>query len=285
MWCVTAPGLVYHQICDDKSARTFNALLDDYAGWVVADALGSHAAGARECHGVKLAACWAHVLRRFRDAVADFPEAQGMLAWIGDLYRIDAQAATLEERARLRATESRAVTERMKGWMLSVRMLKTTSLGGDVRYTLGIWSRLTLFLEHPLIWLDNNPTERGLRGPVIGRRNHFGSKSARRNPRRRRALHARRVREGVGRRSDIVPERRRDPREARARRGAAAGRLRRCTRHRELSPAGYAAPGPRVRTGDGERYDTSPRRCATTSPLSSIGFAPESWSRPPLSGP
>jgi hypothetical protein len=31
----------------------------------------------------------------------------------------------------------------------------------------------------PEIWLDNNRTERGLRGPVIGRRNHFGSKSAR----------------------------------------------------------------------------------------------------------
>jgi hypothetical protein len=30
-----------------------------------------------------------------------------------------------------------------------------------------------------MIWLDNNPTERGIRGPVIGRRNHFGSKSAR----------------------------------------------------------------------------------------------------------
>jgi len=29
------------------------------------------------------------------------------------------------------------------------------------------------------VWLDNNPTERGLRGPVVGRRNHFGSKSAR----------------------------------------------------------------------------------------------------------
>jgi len=57
--------------------------------------------------------------------------------------------------------------------------LKTTTLGSAIRYTLGIWSRLTLFLEDPEIWLDNNRTERGLRGPVIGRRNHFGSKSAR----------------------------------------------------------------------------------------------------------
>ena len=31
----------------------------------------------------------------------------------------------------------------------------------------------------PRVPLDNNATERGIRGPVIGRRNHFGSKSQR----------------------------------------------------------------------------------------------------------
>jgi transposase len=104
MWCVTAPGLVYHRICDDKSAATFTSLLGDYHGWVVADALGTHEAGAKHCRGVKLAACWAHVLRRFRDAVADHPEAQIMLAWIQDLYRIDQKATDLDERGRLRST-------------------------------------------------------------------------------------------------------------------------------------------------------------------------------------
>ncbi len=53
MWCITAPGIVYHRICDDKSAATFKALLGDYRGWVVADALGTHEAGARECRGIK----------------------------------------------------------------------------------------------------------------------------------------------------------------------------------------------------------------------------------------
>jgi transposase len=179
MWCVTAPGLVYHRICDDKSTRTFVDLLGGYQGWVVADALGTHQAGARECQGLKLAACWAHVLRRFRDAVVDFPEAQFMLAWIQDLYAVDARSADMTERKRLRSTESRAVTEKMKRWMQGATALKTTSLGGAIRYTLGIWGRLTLFLDDAEIWLDNNRTERGLRGPVIGRRNHFGSKSAR----------------------------------------------------------------------------------------------------------
>jgi hypothetical protein len=40
----------------------------------------------------------------------------------------------------------------------------------------GLWAPSS---GHPKIWLDNNPTERGLRGPVVGRRNHFGSKSER----------------------------------------------------------------------------------------------------------
>jgi hypothetical protein len=68
------PGLVYHRICDDKSARTSTSLLGEYHGWVVADALGTHKAGTRGCGAVRLAACWAHVLRRFRDAVVDYPE-------------------------------------------------------------------------------------------------------------------------------------------------------------------------------------------------------------------
>jgi len=34
-------------------------------------------------------------------------------------------------------------------------------------------------VEDARIPLDNNATERGIRGPVAGRRNHFGSKSQR----------------------------------------------------------------------------------------------------------
>lgn len=179
MWCVTAPGLVYHRICDDKSAATFTSLLGDYQGWVVADALGTHEAGAKHCRGVKLAACWAHVLRRFRDAVGDHPEAQIMLAWIQDLYRIDQKATDLDERRRLRSTESQALLDKMRVWLLEQQHPKSTTIGGAVRYTLRQWGRLTAFVQDPVVWLDNNPTERALRGPVLGRRNHFGSKSVR----------------------------------------------------------------------------------------------------------
>lgn len=179
MWCLTAPGMVYHRICDDKSAATFRSLVGNYHGVIVCDAAATHQAGARDGPGITLAGCWAHIFRRFRDAEADFPEACLMKAWIQDLYRIDARAASVDERGRLRRNESAAVLEKMKTWMSSQRVLVTTSLGAAIRHTLSNWQRLTVFVNHPLVWLDNNPTERGLRGPVIGRRNHFGSKSAR----------------------------------------------------------------------------------------------------------
>ncbi len=41
------------------------------------------------------------------------------------------------------------------------------------------WQGLTVFLEDPYVPLDNNRTERALRGLVIGRKNHYGSRSAR----------------------------------------------------------------------------------------------------------
>ena len=41
------------------------------------------------------------------------------------------------------------------------------------------WSRLTRFVDNPALPLDNNPAERALRGPVVGRKNHYGSRSLR----------------------------------------------------------------------------------------------------------
>ncbi|HTE56560.1 MAG TPA: transposase, partial [Kofleriaceae bacterium] len=75
MWCLTAPGVVVHRIRDDKSAATFADLVGSYQGVIVCDALKTHEAGAREGPGIELAACWAHVFRKFKEAAADHPEA------------------------------------------------------------------------------------------------------------------------------------------------------------------------------------------------------------------
>jgi transposase len=37
------------------------------------------------------------------------------------------------------------------------------------------WTGLTVFVEHPEVAMDNNTAERTIRGPVVGRKNYYGS--------------------------------------------------------------------------------------------------------------
>jgi transposase len=180
MWCLTAPDAVVHRIRDDKSADTFKDLMGDYAGTVVCDALKTHEAGARGNAGIVLAGCWAHVFRKFEEAAPDHPEAHLGLTWIGQLYEIDARAdGDLIKKADLRRTDSAAVIATMKTWLWTQATLKTLSIGKAAAYVVANWDRLTRFLGDARIPLDNNATERGIRGPVVGRKNHYGSKSRR----------------------------------------------------------------------------------------------------------
>jgi transposase len=178
MWAMTAPGVVVHRIRDDKSAATFGALVGDYRGVILADALGTHEAGARASPGITLAGCWAHVYRRFEEAAPDHPDAERALAWIGALYELDRTAGTDEAlRGELRRTKAPAILEELKAWLWSQAEITSLSIGKAAAYAIGIWDRLTRFVDDARIPLDNNATERAIRGPVVGRKNHYGSKS------------------------------------------------------------------------------------------------------------
>ncbi|MGH7327973.1 MAG: IS66 family transposase, partial [Polyangiaceae bacterium] len=180
MWCLTSPGIVVHRICADKSAATFKSLMGDYRGVVVCDALKTHEAGARGNDAIALAGCWAHVYRKFEEAAPDHPEAHLAMKWIGELYAIDERAeGDIAKKAALRASESAEVIATMKTWLWNQASLKTLSIGNAAAYVVANWERLTRFVQDARIPLDNNATERGIRGPVVGRKNHYGSKSKR----------------------------------------------------------------------------------------------------------
>ena len=54
-----------------------------------------------------------------------------------------------------------------------------SGLGRAIAYMTTLWPGLTRFLDNPRIPLDNNSTERALRGPVVGRKNFYGAHSRR----------------------------------------------------------------------------------------------------------
>ena len=177
MWGFTGPGMATYKICSDKSAATMKRLIGDRQRVILCDMLATHGKVAREIPGVELAACWAHVLRRFREVAENYREAEPFLGYIHELYQIDERARTLEEKAELRQSESKALLGRFFDHLCTVTAPRTTELGQAIRYALGHRVELSAFLGDPRIGLDNNPTERALRGPVVGRKNHYGSKS------------------------------------------------------------------------------------------------------------
>jgi transposase len=128
--------------------------------------------------------CWVHVRRDFVTVGKGWPEHKPWaLAWLGRiraLYRHDrrrrgAQAggaefttADAELRQTVAAMRTQADAELANPKLPTPCRKVLTSLQEH-------WSGLTRFLDDRRIPLDNNASERRVRGPALGRKNYYGS--------------------------------------------------------------------------------------------------------------
>ena len=193
IWGRSTPEIAHYTILSSKSAKAGRRLFSGFDGIVVVDgyAVYTKLAGetaARDGPKMHLVNCWAHALRKFTDIEDNFPAAcQQITRWISDLYKIEARVpgpfpgneAAQSLRLRLRREESKPLLEEIHAWAHNEIGLPRSDLGRAVKYMLKRWKALTRFVDNPLIPLDNNAAERALRGPVVGRKNHYGSKSRR----------------------------------------------------------------------------------------------------------
>lgn len=133
---------------------------------------------------LRLAFCWAHVRRDFLAVLTGWPElTDWAVAWvqeIGTLYHHNDQrlALTADPAAYAEADQRlRAQVEQMR--QRGDRELAEPKLRLPQRKALtslqNHWAGLTLFVDHPEVPLDNNEAERRQRGPVVGRKNFYGS--------------------------------------------------------------------------------------------------------------
>jgi transposase len=192
-WSLTCEDAVTYTILESRSQEAARQVLHGYRGIVVADGYGAYDALARAGPSFTLAHCWAHVRRKFVDAEPHYPAPCGeVLDLIGQLYAVerscpavnvgtseDLRAEALAVRAARRRAQSASIAAAIRTWAHQQRALPESSLGKAIAYMLGLWPGLTRFLDDPRIALDNNATERGLRGLVVGRKNHYGSRSKR----------------------------------------------------------------------------------------------------------
>ena len=184
-WVTASRDAVHYKILESRSQQAAREVLNGYGGVVIADGYGAYEALKKPGAGgaFTLAHCWAHVRRKYVDAEANFPEpCKAALDFIRDLYLIEREAGgDLATLATLRAERSKPIVDAIREWAIAQkpRALPESGLGKAISYMLGLWPGLTRFLTDPRIPLDNNATERALRGLVVGRKNHYGSRSKR----------------------------------------------------------------------------------------------------------
>ena len=183
-WTIATPKGAYYEIHDTRGLEAGKSLLACFKGIAVTDGYGVYDALEKRMPDLRIAQCWAHIRRKFVDCESAFPaETEQILGLIRELYAIEDRAPRGPDgdavRKQLRTTESRCVLARIQAWCVAVACTPGSRLAKAIEYMSGRWSRATLFLEHPGIPLDNNGAERALRGLVVGRKNHYGSRSKR----------------------------------------------------------------------------------------------------------
>lgn len=169
------PAVVFHYAPDRTAARPVEHLAG-FAGVVQADGYAGFEHLTRGGR-VTLAACWAHVRRRFyelHEATAS-PIAGEALRRIGRLYEVEAavRGRPPEERRAARERQARPLVDALRGWLEAqlARVPGRSKLAEAIRYALGRWADLARFLDDGRIDLDTNPVERTIRPVALGRKN------------------------------------------------------------------------------------------------------------------
>jgi transposase len=188
VWTVRSPTVSFYRILPGKSADEGRQVLNGYRGTVVADGFAVYEVLARDGPSFTLAHCWSHAKRKYEEIAEHWPVACAEIgALIGELYAIErvvpgpfpGDAAAQDLRRQLRRERSRPVLDQIWQWATVQVGLPRSDFGKAVRYMLERWAGLTRFVGDPCVPVDNNAAERALRGPVVGRKNHYGSRSLR----------------------------------------------------------------------------------------------------------
>ena len=133
-----------------------------------------------------IAYCWVHVRRDFCRIRDGYPKLRGWAtAWverIDSLFHCNAKRLEARPNPEAFGEQDQALRDQMddiagvrdeqlaEEWLHPVARKALESLKNH-------WDGLGIFVDNPDIPMDNNKAERGLRSPVVGRKNYYGSGS------------------------------------------------------------------------------------------------------------
>jgi transposase len=130
--------------------------------------------------GITLYGCMAHARRKFDQAKDNDPaRAEYVLERMKKLYMTEREAReknlTPEQRKELRAEQSFPVLKELEAWLKEQLpdILPKSTIGQAITYTLGLWNRLTRYIDNGQVEIDNNLIENSIRPVALGRKNYL----------------------------------------------------------------------------------------------------------------
>lgn len=152
-----------------------------FTGILQCDAYSAYQSFARgRGQAIELAGCWAHVRRKFHDALEQSPRVAGwLLRQIQNLYRVEANLrdhrAGPNLRDARRASQSGTIVNRFQRALIRLkstgRYLPQSLLGQAIDYALSQWQTLEVFLKDGRVEIDNNLVENAIRPTALGKKN------------------------------------------------------------------------------------------------------------------
>lgn len=183
LWTGCRPGgdVFFHWETSRAAVCLDHIIPATFTGTLQCDGYAAYRAFANSrANPIELAGCWAHVRRKFHDALESAPRIAGWLLYqIQNLYRIEARLregqAGPQLRAAVRASESRMITRRLERALVKLKAgkhhLPQSLLGIAIDYALGQWPTLERYLANGLVEIDNNLVENAIRPTAIGKKN------------------------------------------------------------------------------------------------------------------
>jgi transposase len=191
LWGFSNPHACFYECHDTRSGDVASTLLKDsncqvlltdvYSGYKKAVREANEERTKKNIQPIQMAYCNSHARRGFISSEADGPvETQFMIDQYKKIYALEAfaknqtDALILEIRAGMRV-----MFESMKKHCETEinRFSSKSGIAKAFNYFLKNYDGLTLFLTNPRVPIDNNPSERLLRGPVVGRKTWYGTHS------------------------------------------------------------------------------------------------------------
>jgi transposase len=181
-WTASRPGgdVVYQWQTSRGAVCLDNVLSVDFRGIVQCDGYSAYGSFARKKEDIELAACWAHVRRKFHEAREQEPlMATWLLRQIHHLYRIERKLRRAKSgpqlRAAMRAHQAKPVYARLHRVLTRLKMkrryLPRSGMGMAIAYTLNLWPQLGVYLDDGRVEIDQNLVENAIRPTALGKKN------------------------------------------------------------------------------------------------------------------